>query len=62
MVGTLQTPPVALRQDDLCGAVATNVVEATQLAVEAVGDHDRLVEDGGWFEVAHPSQFVRPGD
>jgi hypothetical protein len=46
VVGTLQAAPVALGDDYLGGAVAADVVETTQPAVEAPSDQDWFVEDG----------------
>src|SRR4030081_1393557 len=50
-------PRVPLAKDSLGAAMAAHVVEAAQRAVEAMGDQDRLVEDGGRLQVAHSSQL-----
>ena len=61
VVAALEGLAVALRQRDLAGPVAADVVEAAQLAVEAVGDHDRLVEHGHRHEVADALELIGPG-
>ena len=42
--------------------MAADVVEAAQLAVEAVRDQDRLVEDRRRLQVADPGQLIGTGD
>ena len=40
--------------------MAADVVERAQLAVEAMGDDDRLVEDRDGDEVPHPLELIGP--
>src|SRR5438067_13665901 len=62
MVGTLEAAAVPFGYDDLGGPVPADVVEAAQLAVEATGDQDRFVEDGGGLQVTDPRQLVSAGN
>jgi hypothetical protein len=58
----LEAAAVALGEDHLGGAMAADVVEAAQIAVEPVRDQDWLVEDGRGLQVAHARQLIRAGD
>ena len=60
VVAALERLAVALRERDLARAMPADVVEGAQLAVEAVRDDDRLVEDRDRDEVADALELIGP--
>jgi hypothetical protein len=49
VIAALEGLAVALRERDLARAVTADVVEAAELAIEAMGDDDRVVFVCEWF-------------
>jgi hypothetical protein len=59
VIPALQRLAVPACEGHLPGPMAAHVVEPAELTIQAMRNHDRLVEDGGREEVPHSLQLVR---